>query len=308
MPQATVINYEAIRGKVMRAGRDGLEEALEELKNRAKERAPVRNVFGAKASKNRDRVPRGVFTRNGQVFGRRILHHQDAGRDRFLAQANASRTRNTRIVRAGKRIEGSARGFHPLVRSRDAQGRLKPGHTTGDFRRAVVSGGQVRLDSVRANTGGAVNPTITGDRFLTSRGRGELRRANKIARQAKAAGLNDLDLARELRGASLSLRRHDGEKRPLSKAQVAIRKTALHVGELGDTALGGRLRDEIYVGEITEAGDVISGEVIAPTEYAKYQEYGTSHNRAQPFMRPSLYEMRSRFRTIVQRSVRREFA
>jgi len=72
--------------------------------------------------------------------------------------------------------------------------------------------------------------------------------------------------------------------------------------------LGGRLRDEIFADDVTATGELVFGDVVSPTLYAKYQEYGTSKHRAQPYMRPALYEMRTRFPRIVEQVVRKRGA
>lgn len=65
----------------------------------------------------------------------------------------------------------------------------------------------------------------------------------------------------------------------------------------GVTRLGGRLRGEIYVQNYREFEGKLTAEVISPTPYAAPQEFGTSHNRSHPFLRPALYDTRERFRT-----------
>lgn len=59
---------------------------------------------------------------------------------------------------------------------------------------------------------------------------------------------------------------------------------AAHKGKLG-----GRLRDEIFSTQARVYGNRIMVEVVSPTEYAKYQELGTQHHPAHPYMRPSAY-------------------
>lgn len=54
--------------------------------------------------------------------------------------------------------------------------------------------------------------------------------------------------------------------------------------------LGGRLRDEIYATTALVDGSTISAKVISPTYYAKYQEFGTRHNPAHPYLRPAAHE------------------
>jgi HK97 gp10 family phage protein len=63
-----------------------------------------------------------------------------------------------------------------------------------------------------------------------------------------------------------------------------------------DTAagdVGGTLRDEITATPARIEGSLIEATVISPTAYAKYQEFGTRHNPAHPFLRPALEESRT---------------
>lgn len=73
---------------------------------------------------------------------------------------------------------------------------------------------------------------------------------------------------------------------------------AAHKGDLG-----GRLRDEIYATEASLDGKIIRCQVVSPTEYAKYQELGSRHNPAHPYLRPAGHEMKSAIRSDVARSV-----
>lgn len=57
--------------------------------------------------------------------------------------------------------------------------------------------------------------------------------------------------------------------------------------------IGGRLRGEIKSLPPTVTGERAEAWVISPTPYAKYQEYGTRHNRAHPYLRPAAEESRS---------------
>jgi len=57
--------------------------------------------------------------------------------------------------------------------------------------------------------------------------------------------------------------------------------------------IGGRLKGEITALEARMDGSRIVAQVISPTEYAKFQEFGTRHNPAHPFLRPALEESRA---------------
>lgn len=70
-----------------------------------------------------------------------------------------------------------------------------------------------------------------------------------------------------------------------------------------DGALGGRLRSEIYAEEARLDGKTIRLKVVSPTPYAKYQELGTRHNPAHPYLRPAGHESRDAIRSDVGRSV-----
>lgn len=54
--------------------------------------------------------------------------------------------------------------------------------------------------------------------------------------------------------------------------------------------LGGRLRDEIFSTQARVYGHKVVLELVSPTPYAKYQEFGTRHNPAHPYLRPGAYE------------------
>jgi HK97 gp10 family phage protein len=58
----------------------------------------------------------------------------------------------------------------------------------------------------------------------------------------------------------------------------------------GHLHVGGRLRGEIYATPVRVAGQQAEAWVISPTRYAKYQEFGTRHNAAHPFLRPAAAE------------------
>lgn len=73
---------------------------------------------------------------------------------------------------------------------------------------------------------------------------------------------------------------------------------AEHEGELG-----GRLRSEIFSTPVKIEGRRISGKVVSPTPYAKYQELGTRHNPAHPYMRPAGFESREPIRQDIGRTV-----
>lgn len=73
-------------------------------------------------------------------------------------------------------------------------------------------------------------------------------------------------------------------------------------------AIGGRLQDEIYATEARREGSKIVAEVISPTEYGVYQEFGTRHNAAHPYMRPAAAESRDAVVSMIAEAVGRAAA
>jgi HK97 gp10 family phage protein len=319
------LNYDAVEQSLFRFGRQGLDRALTTLEQRAKKYAPVRDVFSNRGSgqKRAEAVPRGIQRRKrykyqSRAFGRKIRHHQDSTRDRFMAQVRAQRAPARRITgESGQRIEGTHKDLIPILAMKDAEGRVTgEGRIKADFRRAKISGGKVQLQADTFQVPGRpTKTTTTGSSFLNPRGRAAIARVNSLVKahhnafsqqvkQGKRAGSADEAFTDMAKRASLSYRKASGITSAPTPGERLLRKTALHVDAQGDMRIGGRLRDEIYRTEIRTDGAKMYGDVIAPTEYAKYQEYGTSKHRAQPFMRPALYDMRGRFRDHVARSMR----
>ena len=69
-------------------------------------------------------------------------------------------------------------------------------------------------------------------------------------------------------------------------------------------AVGGRLRGEIHTVPAAGTGTHFTAMVVSPTPYAKYQEFGTRHNPAHPFLRPGLHESRAEVRDLIKAAVR----
>lgn len=76
------------------------------------------------------------------------------------------------------------------------------------------------------------------------------------------------------------------------------------ISSSGLRTLGGRLRGEIYMDPAQGGGPVWVARVVSPTGYARYQELGTRHNRAHPYMRPAVAQVRETFRANMARAAR----
>jgi HK97 gp10 family phage protein len=92
-------------------------------------------------------------------------------------------------------------------------------------------------------------------------------------------------------------------RREVERARKGLGNSALFEGRIG-----GRLRGEIFIEGPVRDGNHIWFYVVSPTPYARYQEFGTRHHRAQPFLRPALYESRVVLRFEVRRAVMPAFA
>lgn len=323
------LNYAAIRRLLWDLGEEGLREALEVMETKAKKFAPVRDVFDRDSNRRPEAVPRGIqrrkrYTHKFKVFGRKIRHYQAARQDLFFKQVRAQQPKRkayggSYVGKGGARkgqTFGSSRDFSPVLGGRQAiedrtlrEVGINESGVAG-YRNVPLRGGGVGSATDYAK-GGELNKI--NDRLTRLKGINP-RTGKKIQ---GFQGLSATEMRRAAQLASKSYTRREnmrlvkGGGKPYvptareASAAKMLRKTALHVSASGDMTVGGRLRDEIFSSEIMRSGLTMYGDVIAPTEYAKYQEYGTSHHRAQPFMRPALYEMRNRFPVIVKRAMRK---
>lgn len=87
-----------------------------------------------------------------------------------------------------------------------------------------------------------------------------------------------------------------------SRGRYEIRTGRANIFINGQAFVGGRLRREITA-TAAEGGPVYVAQVRSPTPYAKYVEFGTRHNRAQPYLRPALAAQRETFRSRLKRAV-----
>lgn len=94
----------------------------------------------------------------------------------------------------------------------------------------------------------------------------------------------------------------------VATGRAAWRKADARVGE--PLRIGGALRNSIVLVKASSdsiEGGKVMGYVRAGgdgVDYAGYQEFGTRHNRAQPFLRPALYESRTEFKRNVSNALK----
>lgn len=67
--------------------------------------------------------------------------------------------------------------------------------------------------------------------------------------------------------------------------------------------LGGHLRDQIHSTAPEIDGRIIRVKVVSPAPYSKFQEFGTAHNPAHPYLRPAAHENKDSIRGDVAREI-----
>ena len=72
----------------------------------------------------------------------------------------------------------------------------------------------------------------------------------------------------------------------------------------GHAGIGGRLRGSISAKPATASKTTAEAWVIATAPYAKFQEFGTRHNAARPFLRPAAEESRNEVVRLIADAVR----
>ena len=98
---------------------------------------------------------------------------------------------------------------------------------------------------------------------------------------------------RRLSAALEHLAEYEQDEGPLTRqGAYEVRSKRAGFSTWGHTHIGGRLRGEITSMSPRRSGSMAEAWVISPTPYAKYQEFGTRHNRAHPFLRPAAEESR----------------
>jgi len=276
-PQPSIsVDWSGIENDLIGGAIAGLQGAVNFTAVRAKKYAPVRAIF------NRNR--RGAsFTGNFGAIGEHIRGGRTSPGGSGYQAWKRSRAQNRRIdvpqnafAQAGPRY-GHNNSFIPVMRYMDLHGNTV---VSGDMRRYSPSAKtlsphiqafkKVGREGVRETE---VNPND----FLSYRGRQEARSGR--------AGYRDVTRSRLETG-------------PNGKITRVPTKTSDFL------RLGGRLRGEIFPTPPQRQGNFYWAFVISPVEYSAPQEYGTRHNRPHPFLRPALYEARTKLRDSVARGVR----
>ncbi len=178
-------------------------------------------------------------------------------------------------------VEGRAKARAPVRNIFGAQHELVPNKYIGDVEALRASrGGQIGADEWMVH----VKPPTP----LKAGGfRSTLRRDVEKRRLAAAESLLE-DYKAGVPGSPQLTKRGASEVKTKRALYIGSNRVRLGIG----ASIGGRLRGEIHATAPSVSGTTATAWVISPTEYAKYQEFGTRHNRAHPFLRPAAEESR----------------
>lgn len=255
---------------------------------RAKHYAPVRRVFvGMRRGQFQGAVgvaaiPMGIRRQLGIRGGapdrsQSVNDMTRADFDRLRSSGRAPRYRADRGIpsdvggnKRNRRLlpSGNANTMIPVFANQPHSSRI-----TGDFRRVTKDGRLAKVTTI-SDTGNFSSARSFGrtdaSSRLSVRGRYELKTGRAIYPTYLPELNRERMKPRAIGGVNLS--------RPFGNVQ---------------NRLGGRLRAQIMWEAATLKGDLIQGWTVSPTEYARYQEFGTSRNRPHPFLRPALYEART---------------
>lgn len=255
---------EAWKKRVLDAVTTGVRISAEKAMRSAIEDAPVREVF-RKTGKKGGGLRRGLRTR---PLSLQEAFSEEAQR-RVLGLAPAlpgvTRTRGRRVVSNPYLRRAATRRGNPNSFQPFV---LRPATTRKDVeeQRKIFEETQARGFGVGQKFEMEIEPEVRGGREVTSGGRLRSRKA---------------------KGALTSRGRYE-----LKSGRSIFKGT-----------LGGRLRGEIHMRGPFVTGNHIKASVVSPTYYAKFQEFGTRHNRATPYLRPAILKLTTSYRREIVKAI-----
>lgn len=311
-----MIDFDALRAAITRAAVLAVNDELEKGVDRAKHDAPVRKVFrGGRQTvrfKTADEIGRDKTIRANLGLGPERLATPEAIERVRAAGLNPIRSITSRSSRAPRGLvgeEGFARTieFPSRARSVDRTGRTPA-------QRGITRNARDRQNAYRppfAAEGGP-NPRVVnasqGGRVYTPHGLAD----ENVERQLSGRGRYELKSGRAFHQRQKTVTVRKAAILNARSGEVQGYDTESFTVGVGPTTLGGALRDSIRMIPAS-AGQYpnIEGWVVAgggEVDYAKYQELGTRHNPAHPFLRPRLPEWRQSLPDALRRSFGRTVA
>lgn len=310
------IDTEEVAAEVLLRAIQGLRRSAEFCLGRAKYHAPVRAIFH-RTRRGRP-FPKGRDVSGMKTKGWRYIRSQGQY-DRFMASKERRFGMNLPVEGGHIKSEQSGGTYSSEYYRQDrsvsiAGQRQAPRKEKGTPPRPTISGYTSRS---RAAIGGmgtqfsghantlfpvfrqAGGRRVTGDFRRVApldqvfQQRGSKRKTGLFPSLASQAGTPSASMRAEAISGRASMLSAAGKRELKSRR-------ALWKGKIG-----GRLRDEIYVSEPRKRGKFIWMDVTSPTEYAIHQEFGTTHHRPAPFLRPALYESREVLRREIRDAIKK---
>lgn len=272
--QRISVEMDRWKNNVMTAIFTGINRSLEKAHQSAVEDAPVRSVF------RKTRV-RGGGLRRGQRA--RTLSFAESNEEEAMRRTFGEASSPTGQRTVGRKAPANLN--NPYLR-RAATRRGNP----NSFAPFLLERGTSKKDVEEARK-----------IFAEQRARGfgkNQRLEEDFERSAPVRG------GREIRGGRLTSKRAQASLSARGRAELRSGR-ANFTDSAGVTTLGGRLRKEIGIARPTLQGTIIKGSVVSPTPYARFQEFGTRHNKATPYMRPAVLKLITSFRPEMVKAINR---
>lgn len=286
MPRPRPFDFDSWHNQVIQAVFDTVQKAAQKALSSAVEDAPVRDVFKHGSAYRR----RGLRTRrltleeaHSEDSIRRVLKYRNADGDIVpLARAvpGVTKTRGRQVtdnpyLRRAATRRGNPNSFAPFRIRRGTGVSAKEAREIFEEARQKGFGRAQKLErQTEADT------DVYGGRELTRNG--QLRHRPARYKFGKKTGLHA---------------KGEYERRGRKGTRSGERMSAIYTDASGVTTLGGRLRKEIKMVGPVRMGDAIQASIVSPTYYAMFQEFGTRHNRATPYLRPAILKLRTTYRT-----------
>ena len=285
---------EGITQEIVTRAIGGLRRTGQFTLGRAKYHAPVRAIF--KRDRRGKEIPRGRNVQGYEKSGWRYIRSDSQYRAAVASREKRKGVRLPAAALSARARAGNAGGA--IVRSGREVTRATPQGGTATFTRGYQRILRSGIGGLSTRYSGHANTLFPVFRNGNVRTTGDFRREGPLNETIQQrGGRSKLISGKRAEAVSGRNDMYSGRGRYELKS-----RRALYGGRIG-----GRLRGEIRLSEVTNVGGLYGTwwiYVESPTPYAPDQEFGTVRHRAQPFLRPALYESRKVLRQEVGKAVK----
>jgi hypothetical protein len=261
-----VIDAGYLKDALLQSVEEGVKLGLDEIQNRARKHAPVRDIF--KHPHGKTKIPNRVASVEAMVAKYGAGGPPSTLSARSVNLRNFGMNEGHWLTRSGSTVVSKPGGINVVNRGKITRGRY--------------------------NSDAPVIPSPAGligsENFRDWGGNNRMKMGNIFSREGSFQ-LADL-LSSAGRYEAFGKVGPNGKRAGKGRAVVNVQ---------GQERVGGRLRESIVTEGPFHRGNEVYGFVSAAASdpgsnhnYAKDQEFGTRHHRAQPFLRPGLRESKSR--------------